>query len=54
MPVRHTKTEDGRPAYQWGPTGTKYTYTRGNTQSRARARNKAYQQGRAARALGAK
>jgi len=54
VPVRHTTTDDGRPAYQWGPTGKKYTYTRGNTQSRNRARNKAIEQGRAARARGGK
>jgi hypothetical protein len=44
MPV-HTTTKNGKPAYQWGNTGKKYTYTAGNAASRERAKKKAIQQG---------
>lgn len=50
MPVRRT-TKNGKPAYQWG-SGTKYAYTAGNADSRARAKRKAREQGRAAHASG--
>ena len=33
MPV-HPTTKNGRPAYQWGTSGAKYTYTAGNAASR--------------------
>jgi len=44
MPVRRT-TVDGKPAYQWGTTGKKYSYTSGNKASRERAKEKARAQG---------
>jgi hypothetical protein len=46
MPV-HRTTENGKPAYQYGQEGKKYTYTAGNEESRRRAREKAEKQGRA-------
>lgn len=53
MPVRRT-TSNGKPAYQWGKHGKKYTYTPGDGASRKRAKAKAERQGRAARAAGYK
>lgn len=44
MPV-HRTTLNGKPAYQWGDTGKKYTYAAGNVQSRERAKKKAINQG---------
>lgn len=44
MPV-HRTTAKGRPAYQYGTTGTKYPYTPGNKASRERAKQKAINQG---------
>ena len=46
MPV-HSCQEDGKPGFKWGTHGHCYTYTRGNKQSKERARNKAIKQGRA-------
>jgi len=53
MPV-HRTTKNGKPAYQWGSHGAKYTYTAGNKASMKRAKAKAARQGRAARAHGYK
>jgi hypothetical protein len=54
MPV-HKTTKNGKPAYQWGKSGAKYTYTTGNTASRERAKKKAIDQGLAvARRTGTK
>lgn len=53
MPVRKT-THNGKPAYQWGKSGKKYTYTPGNEASRKRAKAKAEKQGQAAYASGYK
>lgn len=53
MPVRQT-TANGKPAYQWGKHGKKYTYNPKDPKSRARAKAKAERQGRAARANGYK
>ncbi len=44
MPV-HTTTKNGKPAYQWGSSGAKYTYVPGNKASRERAKKLAIQQG---------
>jgi hypothetical protein len=44
MPV-HATTKNGRPAYQWGNSGAKYTYTPGNVASRKKAKQKAINQG---------
>lgn len=44
MPV-HTTTSKGRPAYQWGTTGKKYTYKAGDAASRLAAKKKAIKQG---------
>ena len=44
MPIQSC-TLDGKPGYKWGPNGACYTYTPGNTASKARARLKADQQG---------
>ena len=44
MPV-HRTTTNGKPAYQWGKTGKKYSYTAGNESSRERAKKRAIQQG---------
>ncbi len=49
MPV-HRTTKDGKPAYQWGDSGKKYTYTAGNVPSRELAKQKAARQGRAVQA----
>lgn len=51
MPVRRT-TKNGKPAFQWGSNGKKYTYKSGNRRSRNAARRKAKRQGRAIRANG--
>lgn len=53
MPVRKT-SKDGKPAYQWGESGTKYTYTAGDDASRMIAKGKAERQGRAVHASGYK
>lgn len=47
MPVRRVVSR-GKPAYQWGMTGTKYAYTPGNKKSRKRAKQRAIDQGIAA------
>lgn len=47
MPV-HRTTSNGKPAYQWGNSGKKYTYKPGDKASRERAKAKAKRQGRAA------
>ena len=44
MPIRQT-TKDGKPAYQYGTTGKKYTYNSNDEQSKKRAKEKARQQG---------
>ena len=44
MPVRRT-TSDGKPAYQYGDTGKKYTYKSGDADSRLAAKKKAIKQG---------
>ncbi len=44
MPV-HRTTKDGKPAYQWGTSGAKYTYTPGSKASREAAKKKAIKQG---------
>lgn len=46
MPVRRT-TKDGKPAYQWGESGKKYTYKSGDPNSRRRAKELAEMQGKA-------
>lgn len=51
MPV-HRTSKDGKPAYQWGDQGAKYTYTPGDAASRERAKQKAAKQGQAAHAHG--
>jgi len=43
MPL-HRTTKNGKPAYQYGTTGAKYTYTPGNAASRKAAKNKAIKQ----------
>lgn len=43
MPV-HRTTKNGRPAFQYGTTGAKYTYVPGNTASRDAAKKKAIKQ----------
>lgn len=45
MPVHRTTGQGGRPAYQWGTTGKKYTYKAGNAASRLRAKKLAIKQG---------
>lgn len=40
MPIRQT-TKDGKPAYQYGITGKKYTFNPNDEQSRKRAKEKA-------------
>jgi hypothetical protein len=47
MPVKRV-TSDGKPAYQWGTSGKKYTYTPNNAASRLRAKKLAIKQGLAA------
>jgi hypothetical protein len=44
MPV-HRTTKNGKPAFQYGATGAKYTYTPGNSASREAAKKKAIKQG---------
>jgi len=44
MPIRRV-TSDGKPAYQWGASGKKYTYKAGNASSRLTAKKKAIKQG---------
>ena len=51
MPVHRGKDSDGA-YYQWGESGKKYHYEAGNKRARARAKEKATKQGRAARASG--
>lgn len=46
MPVQACSSE-GRPGFKWGSEGKCYTYTEGNTRSKARARMQAAAQGRA-------
>ena len=53
MPVRRT-TKKGKPAFQFGKRGFKYTYTPGNKASRNRAKNLAKRQGRAIKSKGGK
>jgi len=43
MPL-HRTTKTGKPAFQYGTTGAKYTYTPGNTASRKAAKKKAVKQ----------
>ena len=43
MPIQRT-TKNGRPAYQYGPQGAKYTYVPGNPASRKAAKKKAIKQ----------
>ena len=47
MPV-HRTTFKGKPAFQWGKHGKKYTYKVKNKKSRNWAKRKAYRQGYAA------
>jgi hypothetical protein len=47
MPIRRT-TDGGKPAYQWGDTGKKYTYKPNDVASRESAKKKAIKQGLAA------
>lgn len=51
MPV-HETTKDGRPAMQWGKSGKKYPYRRGDKRSKARAKRRAERQGVAIRSTG--
>jgi hypothetical protein len=44
MPV-HRTTRGGKPAFQYGTLGAKYTYTPGNAASREAAKKKAIKQG---------
>lgn len=53
MPVHRGKDSDG-PYYQWGDSGKKYHYASGNKSSRDKAKDKAENQGKAARASGYK
>ena len=43
MPL-HRTTKDGKPAFQHGTTGAKYTYKPGNEASREAAKKKAIKQ----------
>lgn len=43
MPV-HRTTKNGQPAFQYGTSGAKYTYTPGNAASREAAKKKAIKQ----------
>ena len=43
MPI-HRTTRNGKPAYQYGSMGAKYTYTPGNVASRKAAKKKAIKQ----------
>lgn len=51
MPVKRCMVND-RPGFKWGKSGKCYTYTPGNKSSRDQAKQKAENQGRAARASG--
>ncbi len=51
MPV-HRTTVGGRPAYQWGNHGKKYSYKAGNKASASAAKRKAGKQGQAAHTNG--
>lgn len=53
MPVGKCES-DGSPGYRWGESGTCYTYTSGDEDSKKRAKEKAEAQGRAAYASGYK
>jgi len=44
MPI-HRTTQAGKPAYQWGSSGKKYTYTAKNKSSQMRAKKLAIKQG---------
>ena len=46
MPVMSCE-EDGKPGYKYGESGACYTFTPGDPESRAAARRKAEEQGRA-------
>jgi len=46
MPVMRCR-EGGKPGWKYGEGGTCYTYTQGNPQSEARAKEKAKKQGQA-------
>jgi len=48
MPVKPCQ-ENGKPGFKYGDSGKCYTYTPGNTQSKAQARLKAEAQGAAVR-----
>ncbi|MDR3598173.1 hypothetical protein [Clostridium sp.] len=48
MPVHRGESEEGKPYYQWGHHGKKYTYKRDDSRSRTRAKQLAERQGRAA------
>ena len=43
MPI-HRTTKNGKPAFQYGTKGAKYTYTSGNAASRKAAKDKAIKQ----------
>jgi len=43
MPL-HRTTKNGKPAFQYGSTGAKYTYTPGSEASREAAKKKAIKQ----------
>jgi len=53
MPVMSCK-QGGKPGFKWGDSGKCYTYTANDPVSRAKARNKAAQQGRAIKSAQAK
>lgn len=44
MPI-HRVVKNGKPAYQWGSHGAKYTYTPGNKVSMETAKKRAIAQG---------
>lgn len=44
MPIQRT-TKNGKPAYQYGDNGAKYTYKPGSPASRLAAKKKAIKQG---------
>lgn len=46
MPIMKCQ-KNGKPGYKWGASGKCYTYTRGNEQSRKKARQKVLKQMRA-------
>lgn len=46
MPVQRCQ-KDGKPGFRYGKSGTCYTYTAGDEDSRNRARAEAEKQGRA-------